>query len=358
MKRIFILNMIALMSLAVMSFFSMAPDCGGDTGTDLPTIDEETEMVEGDPPHPYALQETDCTDGEDNDGDGDIDCPDSDCESDPACVGCYYPDPETGCPDGTSLSDGMCSEVMCQDQTDNDCDGKTDCADSDCEYDCGYCYIQGELICPTSGTNTIDGVCTEFMCFDQVDNDCDGKTDCADSDCEEKQVGGGIVCPAVPENICYDDIDNDNDDGILGYLEGGIDCEDIDCNGLVGDDYLNALCEFGTELTCDDGFNNDADVWFPGASHPGGTDCEDIDCIGEVGGPSGQLCERIERSCDDGFDNDVDEGLSVGGTDCADASCNFHHACGGTEATCDDGVDNDLDGLVDCADTDCAAECR
>ena len=60
--------------------------------------------------------ETNCTDGLDNDGDGKIDCADSDCAANPACV------------TGTK-------ETSCKDGLDNDSDGKTDCSDSDCTAD-------------------------------------------------------------------------------------------------------------------------------------------------------------------------------------------------------------------------------
>jgi len=57
-----------------------------------------------------------CDDGIDNDGDGDIDCADTDCTNDPACSGGCVPVPE-----------------ICDDGIDNDCDGKVDCADKkDC----------------------------------------------------------------------------------------------------------------------------------------------------------------------------------------------------------------------------------
>jgi hypothetical protein len=57
-----------------------------------------------------------CDDTIDNDGDGYVDCDDSDCIGDPVCdTGCV-PEPE-----------------ICNDGIDNDCDGKTDCADKkDC----------------------------------------------------------------------------------------------------------------------------------------------------------------------------------------------------------------------------------
>jgi hypothetical protein len=60
-------------------------------------------------------------------------------------------------------------------------------------------------------------------CNDTVDNDLDGKTDCADEDCADDPV----FCP-VPENsdaLCDDDKDNDKD--------GKTDCDDEDCKPLA-----------------------------------------------------------------------------------------------------------------------------
>ncbi len=71
--------------------------------------------LDGEPPAPAE----NCTDGTDNDGDGLIDCDDSeDCGDDPACTGPPL-DPE-----------------ICDDGIDNDGDGLTDCADRlDCRQD-------------------------------------------------------------------------------------------------------------------------------------------------------------------------------------------------------------------------------
>lgn len=123
------------------------------------------------------------------------------------------------------------------------------------------------------------------------------------------------------EVTCDDGIDNDND--------GDIDCEDTDCTGtaLCGDENTTAFCS--------DNFDNDAD---------GDIDCDDTDCFGVVG-----ACDT-ESACDDGVDNDAD-----GNTDCADSDCTGIAPCGAedTEAACADSFDNDGDGLIDCADSDC-----
>jgi len=95
-----------------------------------------------------------CTDGIDNDCDGDIDCADSDCTGNASCV------------------------EDCTDGIDNDADGDTDCADSSCD---------GHASCVED-------------CGDGVDNDADGDTDCADSSC-----AGDSAC------ICATDQFEEND---------------------------------------------------------------------------------------------------------------------------------------------------
>jgi hypothetical protein len=86
-----------------------------------------------------------CVDGIDNDGDGFIDCVDSDCTSDASCC---VPVPE-----------------MCGDMIDNDCDRVVDCADPNCRTSASCCTPSLE-------------VCDNFG-----DDDCDGFVDCVDADC-------------------------------------------------------------------------------------------------------------------------------------------------------------------------------
>jgi subtilisin-like proprotein convertase family protein len=148
-------------------------------------------------------------------------------------------------------------------------------------------------------------------CSDGVDNDTDGVTDCADTDC-----AANLRC--IPETACSDGVDND--------LDGHADCSDDQCNG-------HSNCEFAHEVSCHDNLDNDAD---------GHADCTDSDCSGLP------LC-LIETNCSDGVDNDMD-GLA----DCQDPGCfSMSPGCQTTETTCDDGIDNDGDGLVDCADPSC-----
>ena len=157
-----------------------------------------------------ACAET-CDDLADDDGDGLIDCNDTDCAAHPLCTG-----RETGreiCDDGVDndgdlLADcddndcivwlGPCwSPEVCDDGRDNDRDSRADCNDRDCA---------GNPACPDME-----------LCADGKDNDADGSTDCDDPDCASER-------PCI-EN-CADGIDNDRD--------GFVDALDRSCSGYDG----------------------------------------------------------------------------------------------------------------------------
>lgn len=273
---------------------------------------------------PFALgvqlaAESDCDDGTDNDGDGGTDCLDIECANASHCL------PEVKCGDGidddgdgdTDCADSDCSciENDCTDGMDNDLDGATDCDDTDC------------------GSSCLEGA----KCADGIDNDNDGFTDCADvGDC-------GAAAPCLEQGNCADGVDNDND--------GDFDCDDSDCtavecdestqcnDGLDNDgdnlvDCADADCESSPACletdNCNDYIDNDGD---------GAVDCDDSQCVGNF------ACTEV---CYDGVDNDKD-----GQIDCSDSDC----SCTETFSQCHDGKDNDLDGSPDCADSDCSEAC-
>jgi hypothetical protein len=101
----------------------------------------------------------------------------------------------------------------------------------------------------------------EQVCWDSIDNDNDGKTDCADLDCAAEPT-----C----EELCSNQLDDDGDTLV--------DCADPVCNGL-GCSMSGKVCSGGvcacptgnTESSCSDGFDNDCD---------GGADCADSECAG------------------------------------------------------------------------------
>ena len=85
-------------------------------------------------------EETNCTDGQDDDLDCDVDCADADCATDPACGGLVE---------------------ICDNGTDDDCDGDTDCDDSDCagHASCPVCSPATAINCGDSlGGDTTGGL--------------------------------------------------------------------------------------------------------------------------------------------------------------------------------------------------------
>jgi hypothetical protein len=190
--------------------------------------------------------ESDCTDQLDNDGDGDIDCSDADCASNLCC------------------SIGPLFECDCTDGLDNDGNGSIDCAETVCSFD-PSCSSTGGT---TGGTEN---------CTDLVDNDGDGDVNCDDSDC--------ALYPSCYESSCDNGVDEDGD--------GDIDCADLDCAFLC------------SEGNCSNSADDDRD---------GDIDCLDSDCVGTL------FCG--ESDCYDGIDNDGD-----GNTDCTDSECYSETSC-------------------------------
>ena len=185
---------------------------------------------------PEADKEINCTDAKDNDGDGVVDCDDADCAEDAACKPGDAPpapapapaktDKETNCTDRVDndgdtvvdCADSDCYEnaackpsglpektnSLCSDFVDNDGDGAVDCDDMDCQGP-GITACKGSWRGPNSsgsapmdmpelrpgmsvedliGTGSDkDGERNDILCSDGIDNDGDGRTDCADFGC-------------------------------------------------------------------------------------------------------------------------------------------------------------------------------
>ncbi len=337
-------------------------------------------LVAGDLVNPLGEN---CTDGIDNDDDGDADCADADCLEVVECtqrerlpddcsngedddgdqlVDCF--DPDCGgvfvCHGGTAESD----DTLCANREDDDGDGLRDCVDPDCfgttpcpdlVEDCTNgrdddgdglidCQDRGCSATPACSfqppdENAIDVERCIAACVEDEDCRGDGKYICGLGLCVPTPdgqggppEGGGI--PEDNDVWCQDGRDNDGDEAI--------DCDDPDCT-------LTSPCDDlpdeNTDEMCSDGIDNDQD---------GQPDCQDQDCRrlpicrGDVNPPEGSA-----NACADGEDNDGD-GLA----DCDDLGCRFVARCqppGPSEESndeCQDDDDNDFDGRRDCDDPD------
>jgi hypothetical protein len=200
-----------------------------------------------------------------------------------------------------------CKEFEVCNGLDDDCDGVIDNNPVDvglsCQLDggvsCGVgttACIAGVLVCEphlcAAGTRCSGTVCVEANCWDGIDNDNNGLTDCQDPACI------GVSCDLPPDasvmNCGLTDAGVDGGPQDSGPDSGPPDAGASDAGPDAGDSGVDAgpfTCFDGGPLTglpacvaretiCDDCIDNDGD---------GLTDCEDPDCIGRTCAP-GKTC--------------------------------------------------------------------
>jgi alpha-tubulin suppressor-like RCC1 family protein len=188
-------------------------------------------------------KEENCSDNNDDDNDGMIDCADPDCQDDPVCgINCGQ---VLDCMDDCGSNAGcrsQCPVDRCANAVDafNNFNG---CLTGSCQTPCAdlsspQCIGCLENSCPGQFLGCLANTCgPEIHCQDEQDHDNDGLTDCEDQDCHNNRV--------CPESLCGDGADNDND--------GVTDCDDPDCNydpACYGCN--NSICQPGDETNCPD----------------------------------------------------------------------------------------------------------
>jgi hypothetical protein len=273
-----------------------------------------------------------CDNGADDDGDGSVDCGDSDCSSSAACP---TPPPQEDC----------------YNATDDDSDGAADCSDSDCAS------------LPSCAPPSED-------CTNGIDDDGDGYTDCSDSDCQssftcsaECPYGGGSCncwnswwgwgsrscdcssCPQQPQNPEFLTLSESNSYPL----------------GCYSDEFSfqARFPVYGDYAVHVDGQNVRYLGWTSGdqaislSLTPG---YHQLTLVNQSGAGSASVnistyysCER--ENCFDGYDNDRD-GLA----DCRDPECSGYWACFSMPENCSDGIDNNNNGATDCSDSDCSTD--
>lgn len=273
------------------------------------------------------------------------------------------------------------------DGVDNDCDGLVDedfqSLGSVCRIGIGECNAAGVVQCSLDGDSvecSATPIPPQAEVCDDVDNDCDGRTDegtlnqcgaCGgaqaevcdggDNDCDgvvdEGTLNACGRCGRLPEEVCNsvdDDCDGRIDEGTLNACGGCgevpvefCDCNDNDCDGVV-DEGLNCPdCNCQASAESCDGQDNDCDGYVDEGLRNACNQC----------GPAlPELCNNLDEDCD-GF---VDEDVPGIGMPCGNdvGACQAGvYACVDGQVVCNgaseplteicDGVDNDCDGRAE-----------
>jgi hypothetical protein len=222
-------------------------------------------------------------------------------------------------------------DASCYDHADNNCDGKIDQASPDCVSDeicdgldndgdlqvdeifdvnasctvgVGACAAKGKKVCKADHTGTVcnavagtpgtEGPADGATCQDNKDNDCDGKTDIADDNCQTAEKCDGL---------------DNNGDGNIDE-----DFTDLGASCSVG---VGTCATTGVKVCRADGT---------------GTICDAVKGNPSPEGPSGP-------SCSDGLDNDCDGTVDDLDTGCGASKlavqCSLRYANGKPGSDCE-----------------------
>ncbi|MBI2394673.1 MAG: hypothetical protein HYV09_34210 [Deltaproteobacteria bacterium] len=251
---------------------------------------------------PTGSTETNCTDGKDDDCDGRVDCIDTDCDG-------------KTCEDGDLCTEGeTCSKAACSGGTAKTCDDKNDCTADACDP------VTGCKVAPLDSGSCDDGDactdgdhCAEGKCVGSGSTKCDDGNPCTDDTCD---AAGG--CKHVNNTATCDDGDACTTGdvcaggtckaGTAKSCDDGNACTDDSCDPATGCKNAN-----NTAPCNDDVFCNGADTCASGA------------CTVHAGNPCGTICDEPSKKC-----------LScLSATDCGPVTYGAWSACTGFTGTCD-----------------------
>ncbi len=215
---------------------------------------------------------------------------------------------------------GPTREDTCDDGQDDDGDGLTDCADTDCARQACSADVPGATCADGGAGNCVGGEPVD-LCGDTLDNDGDGLADCDDPDCALRSC----ACAAAG---CQEKCDNDIDDDEDGLINEGCPC---DYRGIA-----QGVC--GQAIKREDGRCVAPYLY---QIEEFACDNADNDCDGQV-----------DEGCSCDYNNNP-VGACAFGVVRANGDCAPPASYAPTERC--DGIDNDCDGQID--DEGCQGAC-
>jgi len=235
----------------------------------------------------------------------------------------------------TTATPQYCAPPECANDT--DCHPDVDCVSGRCVG--GTCLFlpvdskcsTGQKCDATQGcTPPLGPACkptgtTETNCKDGIDDDCDGRIDCLDPDCDAKTCEDGDLCTegeTCSSSACSG--------GTAKTCDDGNTCTDDTCDPKTG--CKNAPLDMGT---CDDGdVCTDGDKCVAGKC-AGTSSCDDGNpCTDDACGPSGCTHTNNTKPCEDGDACTVNDVCEAGACKPGTAkSCDDSNAC--TDDSCD-----------------------
>ncbi len=306
---------------------------------------------------------------EDQDGFGDPDVTEIDCEEPPGFV-----TDNTDCDDGddtvfpgaSELCDGQLNDCdgsgLPETESDVDGDGHVACTWDEDGWD-GSPAVTGEEDCDDGDANSYPGA--DELC-DGADRDCDGTVDeenaldawttfvDADGDGYGDSLDSGQTGCTHPTGRVEEATDCDDDDASVNPGATEIcDEQDNDCDGLVdGED--PDLGEASTYYIDHDGDGHGStDYTAVACEAPGGfvdvdTDCDDTDAA--VNPDASEICDEVDNDCDGDVD-DADTGVTGLNSFYADADLDGYGDPDNSSQSCE-AVSGHVDDATDCDDTD------
>jgi len=291
-----------------------------------------------------------------------LDCDDLDeCTSD-SCdpgIGCQHTNNTNPCDDSNACTaSDQCSGGSCQSGSAVNCNDGNICTDDFCDPGSGCVNTHNTASCDDGDSCTINDGCSngscsgtslsgsegpygDGTCLDECDNDGDGKTDSADSDCVpactiNADCDDGLYCNGV--ETCDVGGSNQCRSGTLVVCNDGQYCNGTEiCNEAIDS------CESGTFVTCTDGqycngieacneATNSCDAGTP-------ITCDDSQYCNGI-----ETCNEATDSCGAGTPIDCDDGQYCNGTE----------ACNENTDSCDPGAYIICDDGNGCTDDNCS----